>query len=54
MEHLDGYKFYFSDNQWLLIRLSGTEPLLRLYVQAENKDAVSSIMDAATVMIQNL
>ncbi|MBN2213208.1 MAG: hypothetical protein JW723_03100 [Bacteroidales bacterium] len=54
VEHLDGYKFYLSDNQWLLIRLSGTEPLLRLYVQAENRDAVSSIMEAAISTIQNL
>ncbi|WP_448379797.1 phosphoglucomutase/phosphomannomutase family protein [Gloeomargarita sp.] len=30
----DGYKFYLSDQSWLLIRLSGTEPLLRLYCES--------------------
>jgi phosphomannomutase len=54
VEHIDGYKFYFTENQWLLIRLSGTEPLLRLYSEAEDNNTASSILDAASVMIQNL
>ncbi|HJX70894.1 MAG TPA: hypothetical protein VJ346_03050, partial [Bacteroidales bacterium] len=54
VEHIDGYKFYFTDNQWLMIRLSGTEPLLRLYAEAEDIDTVSSILDAASGTINNL
>jgi phosphomannomutase len=27
----DGYKFYADDGSWLLLRFSGTEPLLRIY-----------------------
>ena len=30
----DGYKFRLADHSWLLIRFSGTEPLLRLYCEA--------------------
>jgi phosphomannomutase len=30
----DGYKFRLADDSWLLIRFSGTEPVLRLYCQA--------------------
>ncbi len=30
----DGYKFCLADDSWLLIRFSGTEPVLRLYCQA--------------------
>ena len=26
-EVFDGFKFFFSDNEWLMIRSSGTEPL---------------------------
>ncbi len=31
---LDGYKYFLEDESWLLIRPSGTEPLLRLYAEA--------------------
>ncbi|MGB3694308.1 MAG: phosphoglucomutase/phosphomannomutase family protein [Spirulinaceae cyanobacterium] len=33
---VDGYKFRLADNSWLLIRFSGTEPVLRLYCEASN------------------
>ncbi|MEC4983573.1 MAG: phosphoglucomutase/phosphomannomutase family protein [Oscillatoria sp. PMC 1068.18] len=33
---IDGYKFRLVDNSWLLIRFSGTEPVLRLYCEAPN------------------
>jgi phosphomannomutase len=31
---IDGYKFRLADHSWLMIRFSGTEPLLRLYCEA--------------------
>jgi phosphomannomutase len=31
---VDGYKFRLADGSWLLIRFSGTEPVLRLYSEA--------------------
>jgi phosphomannomutase len=37
---IDGYKFRLSDDSWLLIRFSGTEPLLRLYSEAKTSKAV--------------
>ncbi|WP_414530558.1 phosphoglucomutase/phosphomannomutase family protein [Nodularia chucula] len=33
---IDGYKFRLADNSWLMIRFSGTEPVLRLYCEAPN------------------
>jgi phosphomannomutase len=36
----DGYKFRLANDSWLLIRFSGTEPLLRLYCEAPTLDRV--------------
>jgi phosphomannomutase len=36
----DGYKFRLADDSWLLIRFSGTEPVLRLYCQAPDPNRV--------------
>jgi alpha-D-glucose phosphate-specific phosphoglucomutase len=37
VDRTDGAKFVFEDGSWLVLRLSGTEPLLRLYVEAETE-----------------
>lgn len=37
---IDGYKFRLADNSWILIRFSGTEPVLRLYSEAANMQRV--------------
>ena len=45
-ESVDGYKFWLSDTQWVMIRPSGTEPVLRVYAQDENETATRAILDA--------
>ena len=40
----DGFKFYRTDGSWLLIRFSGTEALLRVYVEARSPDDVESLL----------
>ncbi len=37
---IDGYKFRLADNSWLMIRFSGTEPVLRLYCEASTLEQV--------------
>ncbi len=37
---IDGYKFELADQSWLLVRFSGTEPVLRLYSEALSPEAV--------------
>jgi phosphomannomutase len=44
---IDGYKFRLEDDSWLLIRFSGTEPVLRLYCQAPNMVEVRKTLDWA-------
>ncbi len=41
---LDGYKFVMDDGGWLLIRFSGTEPLLRIYTETTDSAAVAGIL----------
>ena len=41
---LDGYQFLLEDGGWLLIRFSGTEPLLRVYTETTHKDRVQAIL----------
>ncbi len=43
VDKLDGAKFYLADHSWLLIRPSGTEPVLRIYAEGrspESRDAL--------------
>ncbi len=40
----DGYKFRMSGGGWLLIRFSGTEPVLRLYCEAPNNERVQEVL----------
>ncbi len=41
---MDGYKFRLEDGSWLLIRFSGTEPVLRLYCESSTIDRVDEIL----------
>ena len=41
----DGFKFSFEDGGWLLIRFSGTEPLIRVYCETTHSDKVQAILD---------
>jgi len=40
----DGIKFVMADDSWLLIRPSGTEPVLRVYAEAPTQDAVGALL----------
>jgi alpha-D-glucose phosphate-specific phosphoglucomutase len=41
----DGIKYYLKDGSWLLIRPSGTEPVLRVYAEAPNDERVRALLD---------
>ena len=54
IDRTDGAKFVFDDGSWMLLRLSGTEPLLRLYVEAESAAASSKLtQEASQWVLQN-
>jgi phosphomannomutase len=43
-ENLDGFKFHFNQNEWVLVRTSSLYPVLRLYAEAETKIRVREII----------
>src|SRR5208337_1871687 len=51
VDRTDGAKFVFGDGSWMLLRLSGTEPLLRLYVEAESEAATAKLVKEASEWI---
>ncbi len=41
---MDGFRYILADNSWLLIRFSGTEPILRVYSEAGSPEQVQKIL----------
>jgi phosphomannomutase len=47
IENTDGYKYFFNEDEWLMIRASGTEPVLRNYAESSSLQKASLILKAA-------
>lgn len=48
----DGVKFFVDDGSWLLVRLSGTEPLVRVYTETRAENEVTPMLDAGERMVR--
>ncbi len=44
VSHADGTKFYLGEDNWALVRFSGTEPILRLFVEADSREKASALI----------
>lgn len=53
MDDLDGYKYFFNENEWFMIRPSGTEPVLRTYAESESKEGALAIIKAGYDTLMN-
>ena len=53
-EDLDGIKLYLDNGAWLLVRPSGTEPLLRIYAEAASEANVREVLTRAEHTIRKL
>ncbi|MBI2830346.1 MAG: phosphoglucomutase/phosphomannomutase family protein [Chloroflexi bacterium] len=41
---MDGFQFILTDGSWLLIRFSGTEPVLRIYAESDSNERVAAML----------
>jgi phosphomannomutase len=48
----DGYKFFLADGSWLLIRASGTEPLVRVYTEATTPETRDAMLEAGERLVR--
>jgi len=51
MDTTDGFRYFLGDESWLLIRFSGTEPLVRIYAEAESLQRASKLLDEGKKLI---
>ncbi|MGH2498680.1 MAG: phosphoglucomutase/phosphomannomutase family protein [Candidatus Limnocylindria bacterium] len=49
----DGAKFFRADGSWLLVRLSGTEPLVRVYAETKDAKALEGLLDEGEKMLRD-
>lgn len=52
LETNDGFKFWLDDGSWLLVRFSGTEPLVRVYAEATSAEERDVILDEGARMVR--
>jgi phosphomannomutase len=49
----DGYKFWLTDGSWLLVRASGTEPLVRVYTEATSEEIREQLLVAGERLVRD-
>ncbi|MBN1582516.1 MAG: NTP transferase domain-containing protein [Anaerolineae bacterium] len=45
VSHMDGFKFYLDNDNWLMLRFSGTETLLRIFAEADTQQKAQALVD---------
>ena len=52
LETNDGFKFFLADGSWLLVRASGTEPLVRVYTEATSAEIREAMLVAGERLVR--
>jgi len=53
VDDFDGFKYFFNENEWVMIRPSGTEPVLRTYAESKTKEQALDILEKCKKTILN-
>ena len=54
VENLDGIKIWIDEETWVMVRASGTEPLIRVYAESTDKDLLDSKVREYSNVIRNV
>jgi len=54
MKTYDGVKFVAKDSSWLMLRGSGTEPILRIYAEARSREAVKRLLSLGLRLLRQV
>ncbi|MDP3791053.1 MAG: phosphoglucomutase/phosphomannomutase family protein [Candidatus Omnitrophota bacterium] len=54
VKNYDGYKFICKDRSWFMLRLSGTEPIVRVYAEAPNEKTALAILEFGRKLVNAL
>ena len=52
VSHRDGLRMEFDDESWLLLRPSGTEPVVRIYAEAGTIELRDEMLEAGTAIVK--
>jgi phosphomannomutase len=50
-EDLDGFKFLLGNGEWVMVRASGTEPVLRVYSESSTNEKATAILEATKAVL---
>jgi phosphomannomutase len=53
-ENLDGIKVYLGEIGWVMVRASGTEPMLRIYSETTRAETTRRLLDEVTALVKKL
>ena len=54
VNRLDGAKYFRQDGSWILLRLSGTEPLVRVYAEARSPEDLAALLQAGAESVRQM
>ena len=54
IDRTDGTKFFFENDAWLLLRASGTEPVVRVYAESSSQEKVSELISAGLGLVERV
>ncbi|RAP32328.1 hypothetical protein DID76_00570 [Candidatus Marinamargulisbacteria bacterium SCGC AG-414-C22] len=54
IQNIDGLKVIFSNDDWILLRLSGTEPVARLYAEASKSRSTKKLLDQCEQLLNHV
>ncbi|MBX6378319.1 MAG: phosphoglucomutase/phosphomannomutase family protein [Clostridia bacterium] len=52
VDPLDGYKFYLGEHGWILFRASGTEPIVRVYAELDDRERLRAVLAAGRAVAE--